>query len=101
MVNHNFRIWFANSKDIRLSVVEQTLLQAWFKDMLPVAMFNSHHYVYENLTTIAKHFVPFYKYYFNYYKPSQKLVSLRYLQSFNIYDKELYDNFVDDIEKAL
>ena len=101
MINHNYGIWFANTKDVRLSVVEQTVLQGWLKDVLPVAMFNSHHYVYETLTTIAKHFVPFYKYYFNYYKPSQKLVSLRFLQSFNIYDKELYDDLVRDIEMAL
>ena len=64
-------------------------------------MFNNHHYVFENITTIAKQFIPFYKYYFNYYKTSQKLVSLRFLQNFSIFDKELYDNFVVDVEKAL
>ena len=53
------------------------------------------------MISIAKHFIPFFKYYFAFYKPSQKLVSLKFLQNFNIYDKELFESFAQDINQAL
>ena len=64
-------------------------------------MFIPHQYVYHDMISIAKHFLPFFKYYFAFYKPSQKLVSLKFLQNFNIYDKELFESFAQDINQAL
>ena len=82
MVNHNFINWFRGSKDIKMDIVDKTLLQQCNRAILPVLTFIPHQYIYHDLACIAKHFIPFFKHYFSFYKPSQKLVSLKYLQNF-------------------
>ena len=101
MINHNFNNWFRGSKDIKLDIVNKTLFQHSNRAIMPVLLFIPHQYIYCDMQSIAKHFIPFFKHYFSFYKPSQKLVSLKYLQNFNIFDRELFESFTHDINQAL
>ena len=66
--------------------------------LIPTPSLVGAHYDYEKTVRIAKQFVPFYRYYFDYYKPSQKLIAMRFLQNYRVHDDQLSKNFMKTVK---
>ena len=97
MANNLFDNQYLNSKDIRLDIYNSTLVHGRASHHIPTPTTGMLHIEYEMSARIAKQFVPFYKYYFDYYKLSQKLVAMRFLSNYKVYDKTLAMSFVTSL----
>lgn len=57
--------------------------------------------LYMQLVSASDKLVPFYRYYFTYYKPNKRLVVLDLLQKLRVYDATIYQTFVRQVQKLL
>ena len=99
MANYVFDQLYQNSKDIRLDIYNSTLIHGRSIAFIPTPSLGMQNLEYEVKSRIAKQFVPFYKYYFDYYKSSQKLVAMRFLSNHRVYDETLANNFIQSVNK--
>ena len=44
--------------------------------------------------------IPYYQYFFEYYRPTQKLHVLRFLTDHRVYDEQLFSSLVKQIDSA-
>ena len=59
------------------------------------------YYLYSSWCIIAEKIVPFYRHFFKYYRPTQKMHVLRFLANHKVYDEELFENFVRQISQSM
>ena len=50
---------------------------------------------------VALKILPFYQYFFDLYKPSQKTIILHFLSQFQIYDEKLYSSLITPLNELL
>lgn len=49
---------------------------------------------------IVNSLIPYYKHFFDFYKTNQKLHVLRFMSNYKVFDRELFQNFINELHKT-
>ena len=102
VINQNYKSWYGSSKDVIYDALEfdkiyssayQFVMNSGTRHDLPKQYLK---WVWLINTTL-----PYYRYFFEYYRPTQKLHVLRFLSSHGTYDDQLFKNFVDMLSQKV
>lgn len=96
VMNATHKSYYGGSKDILYDAQKGDKLfqSGGILSVLDVGTLSDFLHIYPSWVSAVNILIPFYAYFFDYYRPSQKLHVLRFLSNFKVYDQDLFVNFV-------
>lgn len=88
-------------KDIPLELYTMEKINSFWSEVIYNGSASNKGFLDSKILKVISIFRPFLHYYFPYYKTSQKLVILRLMSNFSVYDEKLFANFVDHVSVGL
>ena len=98
VINQNYKSWYGASKDVIYDAQAfDKIYSAAYQSVINSGTRRDLTKQYLKWVFLINTTLPYYRYFFEYYRPTQKLHVLRFLASHGTYDEKLFTNFIDMI----